>query len=198
MELYVSVIVGVVMIGLLVYAYYNYRKIGDEAFVKGINADGFEEIIKKLEAKIQLDKQMLLSLAADVATRQNLFHVLKSYHRLDLFPDDFYTIKDGAASNLANWVATEEKLNYPPSDILLVQTVAIQIKGVAGNFHVFKFKIDPPHFAATRGWMLGVVGPYYATNKPFDWPEVVVSRFKSIESTNPEEEVQWAHQSLME
>lgn len=172
MNIYIGVTIGVVIVLLLIYAFVNYRKLGGN-FSKGLNADGLEPIIVQLEADADPDPSILLQLAENVATRQNLFHILKSYHKLNLFPDDYNNISSGAESNLVNWIAVEENLLQPPTQISLVEQIKLKEKNNTLTYYVFKFKIDPPHFSADKGWLLGVVGPYSKKSKPFDWPKVV-------------------------
>lgn len=77
-----------------------------------------------------------------------------------------------------------------------MKKVAIDFDGKDNNaiYHVFRFKINEPHWAAQNGWMLGVVGPYFDDSKPYDFPHATFSRLDS--KISPEEEVHWVHKNI--
>jgi hypothetical protein len=117
----------------------------------------------------------------------------------DLFPPEFYTIEKAAESNLANWLEFPTELGACPDEIQHLEKVSIQIEGQNNfaHYHVYKFKMNPPHWAAGHGWMLGVIGPYFDNSKPYDHPNSTFSRLNNkVDTSLPDEEAKWVHENI--
>jgi hypothetical protein len=57
-------------------------------------------------------------------------------------------------------------------------TINFDEEGNKVDYHVFKYRVNEPHWAAKDGWMLGVVGPYFDDSKATDWPHSTFSRLQ--------------------
>jgi hypothetical protein len=107
------------------------------------------------------------------------------------------TIEKGAESNLANWLEFPTELDACPDEIEHVERVTIPFdKENNVHFHVFKFRINEPHWAAKDGWMLGVTGPYFDDSEAYDHPAATFSRFRKVEAVSPEEEANWVYNNI--
>ena len=117
-----------------------------------------------------------------------------------LFPNEFYTIEKAAESNLANWLEFPTELGTGPDEINYLEKIAINFGSHANFFcyYVFRFLMNHPHRAAQKGWMLGVVGPYFDESKPYDHPNSTFSRFHDVPDANcaAEEEAKWVHENI--
>ena len=125
------------------------------------------------------------ALAADPATRGVLRRALREMKRGDLFPERHATPAALAESDLVVWLMHGNELGAAPDGIELV--TGIDRPGT-GRFFVFRFRTDPPHWAADQGWMAGVAGPYGEAEEAFDNPAAgVFSRFEPFDSRSPED-----------
>ena len=124
------------------------------------------------------------ALAGNPSTRSLLRRALRAMGRPELFPTQFDTPDALAESDLVVWLMHGNELGAAPDGIELAATID---RG-AGRFYVFRFRTDPPHWAASKGWMAGVAGPYSGSEEAFDQPAAgVFSRFEPFDSRSPEE-----------
>ena len=92
------------------------------------------------------------------------FQLLKEHGKTALFPNEYLSIERSAESNLANWLEFPTELNSCPDEIEHLVKVTIGKDSKECHYHVFKFRVYEPHWAASKGWMLGVTGPYYSNS----------------------------------
>jgi hypothetical protein len=144
-----------------------------------------------------LDEQQVLPFANDLATRWTTIDLLKEHGLLDLLPADA-SIEWAAEGNLAQWLEFPTELDAIPDEIKHVKQVSLdRDDGNKVYYHVFKYRVDDPHWAASIGWMLGVVGPYSDESNYFDWPTATFSRVSSkFDEVTPEDEALWVHQNI--
>lgn len=150
----------------------------------------------KLKNREEPDPQEIYAFANDTLTREETFCVLLDHGRQDLFPAEFYTIEKAAESYLENWLDFPTELDSCPDEMEYVAKVNLTDDKITSIYHVFRFCIGEPHWAAKKGWMLGVVGPYNDDSKPYDFPSATFSRFISSAETNPNDEALWVHNQL--
>ncbi|HXL57545.1 MAG TPA: helix-turn-helix domain-containing protein [Chitinophagaceae bacterium] len=119
---------------------------------------------------------------------------------------DAERIAVGSVSNRRsgkNKIKQNIQLEYPaeldtiPSKIEFVTKEIIQEADTTFTYYVFKFKTDPPHWAAEDGWMIGCVGPYRKFDNPYAWPKGTFSRFNHIDSVSTKEEAIWCHDHVL-
>ena len=135
--------------------------------------------------------------ARDRVTRQVLFEVLQEADKLDLFPKEFRTWPALAEANLVAWLCHPNELQGPPDEIELVATLPSP-GGAAGHYFLFRYKTNPPHWAAKDGWMAGVVGPCDLLQDPMPYARGTFSRFEAFGSRTPEEHVAVHHRLVIE
>jgi len=138
--------------------------------------------------------------AKNIMTREMTFKILQRNGNAAIFPNEFNTFEKAAESNLANWLEFPTELNTCPDEIEYIKRVAIghSSENIFYYYEVFKFRVDEPHRAAKKGWILGVVGPYFNDSKPYDHPGCTFSRL-SLKSNNgsAEQEAQWVHENIL-
>ncbi|MEM9251546.1 MAG: hypothetical protein AAGB29_04270 [Planctomycetota bacterium] len=142
------------------------------------------------------DPAALQRLAADPLTRSPLFLLLQEHGRLDLYPKAFATRTAFAESDLVTWLAHPNELKGPPDGIELVSKHKLDSGGPAGvvRWYLFRFCTHAPHWAADKGWMAGVGGPFpdgYVG--PIQVP-VIRSELTPLEEKTPEQHVREAHE----
>jgi hypothetical protein len=107
---------------------------------------------------------LIQDLAQNPATRNKLFVGLKELGRESLFPPRFRSLEMIAESDLVAWLVHPNELKGIPSAIELVRDFSVTDGEQEGRTFLFKFRIDPPHWAADDGWMAGVAGPYFPSD----------------------------------
>lgn len=156
-------------------------------------------LYQKAETTAGLTTEDVLPFAQNLLTRYDTFLYLKEIGELNLFPADYLTLIKGAESSLAQWLEFPTELDASPDEIEYIKRVTIDFDG-RGNFihyEVFKYRVNPPHWAAEYVWILGVVGPFFDDSKPYDFPSATFSRVSStIDKVTPEEEVKWVHENI--
>ena len=106
-------------------------------------------------------KELVLAFAKDPATRNNLNARLAAMGKSELFPEEFRTIESVAESDMVRWLMHPNELQTAPSAIELLSRVDVTESGKHGRCFLFRFRVDPPHWAADRGWMAGIAGPFW-------------------------------------
>jgi hypothetical protein len=59
-----------------------------------------------------------------------------------------------------NWLMHPHELDAKPDAVELVGMVDASKFGESGHYLVFRYRTNPPHWAAQDGWLGGIVGPY--------------------------------------
>lgn len=163
-------------------------------------AKALDEVMGPIERGQPPDKAAILKLAGNPEFRNWLFDDLNSKGRTDLFPPEHRTVERYAEGVLASWLAHPNELQRAPTELELVQEVKVDSESELGmlRYLLFRFRIDPPSFAAERGWMAGVIGPFLeGSNPPLVLPKVMFSELEGFEKRSPEDHVQVAHRSLL-
>ena len=148
-----------------------------------------QQLYERLHDQQMTSESELMEYVKNISTREIVYQLLQTYHKEELFPKAYYTFEYAAASNLANWLEFPTELGTCPDEIEHVK----KVDAANGKefYHVFKFRVTAPHWAAENGWMLGVVGPYTGDSKPYDTPKHTFSRYAKENESTPEEEVRW-------
>ena len=156
-------------------------------------------LYNKLATTGDLTAEDVLPFAQNLLTRYDTFLYLKALDELKLFPEEYFTLIKGAESSLAVWLEFPTELDTCPDEIEHIKRVTVDFDGRNNLIHyeVFKYRVNPPHWAAGNGWMLGVVGPFFDDSKPYDFPAATFSRANStVDKVTPEEEVKWVHENI--
>jgi hypothetical protein len=149
---------------------------------------------QKLDSNAFITEEEIMSLVMQPALRPALYQLMKIYHKLHLFPSDYYTCEKGAESYLATWLEFPTELGRSPEEIELLTKIALEDD--VYDYYVFKFRSSDPKWAAKLKWMIGVAGPYVPQSLPYEVPKRIFSRFNSIGTTSPEKEVTWVHENI--
>lgn len=163
--LYVLGLIALLIVAIALYA----RKIrfGLLRQVKAVEARllPVREALKRGENP---DPLLLQTLAEDPETRNPTLLALEEAGKTALFPAAYRTREQFAASDLALWLGHPNELGTTPPHLELTGSTAIphEIYGPLDYF-LFRFRTDPPHPKASRGWMVGVSGPY---SRDPHWP----------------------------
>ncbi len=195
----VTYIIGTIVLLLIGFAIYRNWKVNKQN--QELNEKRFQRIkylVDKFESGHNPTDDEVRPFATNLATREDTYGLLKEKDKLSLFPSDLLTIEKGAEASLATWLEFPTELDALPNEIEHLKKVTIPFDNENNvHYHVFKFRVDEPHWAAKDGWMLGVVGPYFDDSKPYDSPGATFSRLSSrLGTIEPEEEAKWVHNNI--
>ncbi|SKC77536.1 hypothetical protein [Ohtaekwangia koreensis] len=189
----VLAVIFVVTVILLYRNYYVKRKFRK---LTALKYKLIEPLVLKLASKQDIAEDEVLSLVKNPSLRHAVLRVLELHKRMDLFPALYFTAEKAGESFLVNWLEFPTELGSAPDEIEFLANVTIDDEGETVDYYVYKFKTNPPHWAAQHGWMTGVTGPYLKDNSPYEIPLRVFSRFNTVDSTTPEAEVAWVHENI--
>jgi hypothetical protein len=71
-----------------------------------------------------------------------------------------------AEDELSAWLSYPTELEVRPDEIELLGTVEIETGAGISDLFAFRFRTSAPHWAASRGWMVGLAGPYLRSRQP--------------------------------
>ncbi|UTW66974.1 hypothetical protein KFE94_02335 [bacterium SCSIO 12643] len=190
-------LIGLIVI-FLIYRYWATIKASQKR-----DKDIFEKVkplINSLDKKTTIDHELINKLANDPGTRGILYSILEEHNKTNLFPDKYNNFKSSAESSLVYWLLHPNELGDRPDQIEYVQKVTreqeVNNKNQKLDYYVFKFKMNPPHWAADDGWTIGIAGPYDNDNVPYDFAPGTFSSFEKFDSKSPDEHVDWLHGTL--
>jgi hypothetical protein len=135
--------------------------------------------------------------ARDRNTRQVLFNVLRDADKLNLFPKEHRTWPALAEADLVGWLGHPNELQQAPDEMELMATLPAP-GAPATHYFLFRYRTNPPHWAAKDGWMAGVAGPYDTSRDPEPYAPGTFSRFEKYDSRTPEEHVAIHHRLVIE
>lgn len=124
------------------------------------------EVGNALDAGRTPDAAAVRRLAAQPDLRNALHGLLAAHGHAALFPAEFRTRPRFAEGQLAYWLSHPNELQQCPDEIALAEVVTLpsDAPGTPGtpalDYYLFRFRTSPPNFAADRGWMAGVCGPF--------------------------------------
>ena len=88
-----------------------------------------------------------------------------------------------AEGELARWLSEVTELGRPPDEMEFVATVTAHDRP-SELLHVFRFRVNAPHWSAGRGWMVGVggtsVSTIYAAQDEYSLTEHVTAVLASL------------------
>ena len=158
-----------------------------------------QPVVDRLEAGEAPAAQDLERFAADRATRKVLFEALDAHDKLALFPERFLTREALAEANLCAWLNHPNELGAIPDEIEWMAVAPVRGGTFDGlTYHVFRYRMHPPHWAADDGWMAGVAGPYPLEGPPIAAAPGTFSRFEAWDKRTPEEHVRVTHELVIE
>jgi hypothetical protein len=121
-----------------------------------------EDVMRSVDEGRTPDQGLLMPLAKDPLTRAHLFGKLAETGKEDLFPDEFRSHEKLAESDLVRWLYHPNELGAVPTETELIFKHDVSEDGRTGTCYLFRFRVDTSHWAAERGWMCGLAGPFWS------------------------------------
>jgi len=194
----ILIIIGIIITLITIFMVYRYFTLKRESEQNSkLKFERIKFIYNKLENGEEIEKSEIYPYAKDFKTRVTTYQLLKEHNLTNLFPKEFKTTEKFAESYLVSWLEFPTELDAVPDEIEQIKRVSIDFDGNNVYYHVFKFRVNEPHWAGKDGWMLGVVGPYFDDSKPTDYPSSTFGRLSSkYGEITAEEEAKWVHENI--
>ena len=188
-----AIAAGVVVVILVVFVVWRWTSVGrgmrqrDEKLLACL-----EPVARKIEMGQPVSSQEIDALATRPEMRFMLFAMLQEAKRPELFPANYSSSVTQGESALAYWMMHPNELQDAPDAIELVETVTRRVDGQESDFHVYRCKMSPGHWAAKEGWILGLAGPMKHDQEPYSERPSAFSRAGDIYGkVKPSELVDW-------
>ena len=155
-----------------------------------------EPAVTAVDAGHENASELVWACAKDPATRNDLYVRLKVMGKADIFPEEFRTIEKIAESDLVRWLMHPNELQIAPNEIELLRQVDVAKAEKSGRCFLFRFRVEAPHWAADRGWMSGIAGPFWDGDAEPDAGRETFSELTSYDAMTDSEHVQFLKASV--
>lgn len=122
----------------------------------------------KLLNDIALSEEEIAKAVENPETRFHFYEMLEAYDKTALFPEVYLNELSSAESQMAYWLLHGHAFGQLPDEMELVKSV--EHKGPTDTpqtYYLFKFKMNAPHPASEKGWMIGACGPFIENKSPY-------------------------------
>jgi hypothetical protein len=164
----------------------------DLAFLKEISP-----ILDDLEAGKKIDATILENICKNNANRFLFSRYLKDLNRLEVLPPKYRNQVSGAMASLCFLLRDVKILGANPDEIELIDSISFPSPTTEIDvvYHVFRFKMNAPHWAAASGWRVGVAGPYYPNTPDYAMAFGTFSRLDPLNDMTIENHARWVHEN---
>ena len=113
------------------------RKLNEKRFSR------IKQLYDSLERGEPIAADDVFLYAKNLLTRESTFQLLSELGKADIFPKEYYSIINGAESQLANWLEFPTELDACPDEIEHIKRVTFDFDGQNNLVHyeVFKYII---------------------------------------------------------
>jgi hypothetical protein len=184
-----SILAGLIVLGALVFIGLIVRTIQ-----KGSRRDRavlalLKPVLDAINDGRDPDAAHLARFADNPLTRGRLYDILEQKGRTDLFPERHYNAASFAESDLVYWLAHPNELGQAPDKIELMGTVKRTSGSKVGEYYVFRYRTEPPHWAAGKFWLAGIAGPHLTGESLSTMCSGTFSRLEEFDSQTLDEHV---------
>jgi hypothetical protein len=144
-----------------------------------------------VESRHEGASDVVWACAKNPATRNDLYAQLKMIGKADIFPDEFRAIEKIAESDLVRWLMHPNELRVAPTEIELLRQVEVSQDKRRGRIFLFRFRVEAPHWAARRGWMSGIAGPFWDGDSETDVGCRTFSELTAYDAMTDEDHVEF-------
>ena len=124
------------------------------------------EIEARLRSNTEVGSVDIQPLAARPHLRRLLFGILRQYEKAQLFPEEHLSRRSQAEAVLVYWLMHPNELQNPPAELQHLVTLSRDVNERKAEFEVFRYKMPVGHWAGSE-WILGLAGPFFATDAPY-------------------------------
>jgi hypothetical protein len=122
--------------------------------------------VSLLRAGERVPEGVIEEVAASAECRNWLHSSLAKMGKGASYPAKWNTQQAFAESEMVGWLVFPTELGRPPDDIELMRVVSQSFREGVFDWYLFRFRTREPHWAAEKGWMAGVAGPFRRADAP--------------------------------
>ncbi len=122
-----------------------------------------------LRSGAEVHAPVIADLAAKPQLRRLLFDMLRQHDKTDLFPEEHLGRRSQAEAALVYWMMHPNELQDPPAELQHLVTLSRDVVDKKAEFEVFRYRMPPGHWAGSA-WILGLAGPFFAGDGPYEGP----------------------------
>ena len=126
-----------------------------------------QPLAARFEAKQPVAQEEVAHLAGKPELRQMLYAMCSQHQRLDLFPPELLRREKQAEAVLAYWLQHPNELQAAPEALEYLETMQHPYGNAVAEFFVFRYRMPAGHWAGTD-WLLGLSGPFFPDEKPYE------------------------------
>lgn len=152
----VAIIIVLVIIVMIFTKYLTNRAKKSIAIIDSIITVRVEPVLTAIKNNPQMAQVTANACCRDIAARFELYDRLHDLDKMEYFPEEHNNYKSLAESDLVTWLMHPNELHASPNEIEAVTN----IEDSDGMYFLFRYRINEPHWAAGKGWMSGLAGPY--------------------------------------
>jgi hypothetical protein len=138
------------------------------------------------------DTKSINEVAASPEMRNWMYKKLQERGKLSLYPNRYRSQAALAESDMVQWLTFPTELGRAPDEIGLMKVVPVDtgLPGGVYDYYLFRFRTHEPHWAAKKGWLAGVSGPFKRADSPTTAAlGETFSTFDPWDDKNPEKHV---------
>jgi hypothetical protein len=126
-----------------------------------------DPLAARFDRKEQVPPEEIRAICAAPELRSMLYAMLGHYQALNLFPKEYLSQVSQAEATLVYWMLHPNELRAAPSAIEPLESMGRTISGKPATFYVFRYRMPEGHWAGSN-WLLGLSGPFFAEDKPYE------------------------------
>ena len=192
MALRITLVATAVVVLLGTFVWWRYTSVArgaaarDEALLSVL-----DPVATQLDAGAPVPTDATATLAARPELRVMLHALLTHYKRLDLFPAAYLNRSSEAESAFAYWALHPNELKAVPASIQPVTTLTRPLGDRSAQFVVLRYQMPPGHWAGSD-WQLGLAGPFFPEDQPYQGTAGAFSRSGDRDgAVSPDALVDW-------
>ncbi len=181
------IVLGLVVLVIMVLALLYLNLLRASARQNRVLDDLVEPVFQAISEKSPEAPTLIERCAANPVTRNYLYEKLHETGQGDLFPWQYHTPEKVAESDMVTWLMHPNELAAAPDATELMHTLPVPGQG---NYYLFRFRTESPHWAADRNWMAGMSGPYSETDGQALLRSNTFSELKPFDELTPEQHLE--------
>jgi hypothetical protein len=154
-------------------------------------------VLEDIKAGKKPNKAIIDQICTNKAQRFLFSRQLNVANQLDILPKQFQTQEAGAMASMCYLLTDTNSLGAIPDEIEWIDTVKFPTPEAnkEATYYVYRFKMNPPHWAAASGWRAGVAGPYFPETPFYAMTFGTFSRLDPMTDLTSEEHARWVHEN---
>lgn len=182
----ITIVIVLIIIVIIFFKYLVKRTEKGMAEIDAIIMARVGPVLIAIDSNPQMAQITANACCRDVASRFKLYERLQDLGKMEYFPEEHNNHESLAESDLVNWLMHPNELKNAPDEIEAVTN----IEDEDGIYFLFRYRTHEPHWAADRGWLSGLAGPYAPDRKRIFRGTCTFSNMTPIDSVSADEHIE--------